>query len=109
MARAFLSDSYKVIDNLDALMATLDGIRQAGTEVVFDGLDLTERRLYARVVAPGVGAIAPALLSRVPVPVRRPDLRAGQQLDPGAGPRRRGHGTAGGTSPAPSRCCSRGS
>ena len=53
VARAFLSDSYKVIDNLDALMATLDGIRQAGTEVVFDGLDLTERRLYARVVAPG--------------------------------------------------------
>ena len=33
VARAFLSDSYKVIDNLDALMATLDGIRQAGTEV----------------------------------------------------------------------------
>ena len=63
VARAFLSDSYKVIDNLDALMATLDGIRQAGTNVVFDGLDLTERRLYARVVAPGVGAIAPALLS----------------------------------------------
>ena len=63
VARAFLSDSYKVIDNLDALMATLDGIRQAGIEVVFDGLDLTERRLYARVVAPGVGAIAPALLS----------------------------------------------
>ena len=63
VARAVLSDSYKVIDNLDALMATLDGIRQAGTEVVFDGLDLTERRLYARVVAPGVGAIAPALLA----------------------------------------------
>jgi len=42
VARAVLSDSYKVIDNLDALMATLDGIRQAGTEVVFDGLDLTE-------------------------------------------------------------------
>src|SRR6266568_4261115 len=38
VARALLSDSYKVIDNLDALMATLDGIRQAGTEVEFDGL-----------------------------------------------------------------------
>ena len=63
VARAFLSDSYKVIDNLDALMATLDGIRQAGTEVVFDGLDLTERRLYARVVAPGIRALAPALLA----------------------------------------------
>jgi hypothetical protein len=63
VARAVLSDSYKVIDNLDALMATLDGIRQAGTEVVFDGLDLTERRLYARVVAPQIRALAPELLS----------------------------------------------
>ncbi|HEY2276784.1 MAG TPA: DUF932 domain-containing protein [Streptosporangiaceae bacterium] len=63
VARAVLSDSYKVIDNLDALMATLDGIRQAGTEVVFDGLDLTERRLYARVVAPGIRALAPELLA----------------------------------------------
>jgi hypothetical protein len=63
VARAVLSDSYKVIDNLDALMATLDGIRQAGVEVVFDGLDLTERRLYARVVAPGIRALAPALLA----------------------------------------------
>jgi hypothetical protein len=63
VARAVLSDSYKVIDNLDALMATLDGIRQAGVEVVFDGLDLTERRLYARVVAPSIRALAPALLA----------------------------------------------
>jgi hypothetical protein len=63
VARAVLSDSYKVIDNLDALMATLDGIRQAGTEVAFDGLDLTERRLYARVVAPQIRAYAPALLA----------------------------------------------
>jgi hypothetical protein len=63
VARALLSDSYKVIDNLDALMATLDGIRQAGTDVEFDGLDLTERRLYARVVAPQIRAYAPALLA----------------------------------------------
>jgi len=63
VARALLSDSYKVIDTLDALMATLDGIRQAGTDVEFDGLDLTERRLYARVVAPQIRAYAPALLA----------------------------------------------
>jgi hypothetical protein len=62
VARAVLSDSYKVIDDLDALMATLDGIRQAGTDVQFDGLDLTERRLYARVVAPQIQAWAPTLL-----------------------------------------------
>lgn len=63
VARAVLSDSYKVIDNLDALMATLDGIRQAGADVRFDGLDLTERRLYARVVAPQIRAYAPRLLA----------------------------------------------
>jgi hypothetical protein len=63
VARAVLSDSYKVIDNLDALMATLDGIRQAGADVQFDGLDLTGRRLYARVVSPQVRALAPKLLA----------------------------------------------
>ena len=63
VARALLSDSYKRIDNLDALMATLDGIRQADVGVEFDGLDLTERRLYARVVAPQVRAWAPQLLA----------------------------------------------
>lgn len=62
VARAVLSGSYKLIDNLDALMATLDGIRQAGAEVEFDGLDLSERRLYARVVAPAIRAYAPGLL-----------------------------------------------
>ena len=108
VARAFLSDSYKVIDNLDALMATLDGIRQAGTEVVFDGLDLTERRLYARVVAPGVGAIAPALLAGYRSPFGGRDVRARRQLDPGAGPGRRRPGRPRSCSPAPSRCCSRG-
>jgi len=54
VARAVLSDSYKVIDNLDALMATLDGIRQAGADVEFDGLDLTERRLYAQGRRPAI-------------------------------------------------------
>ena len=86
VARAVLSDSYKVIDNLDALMATLDGIRQAGIEVVFDGLDLTERRLYARVVAPQIRALAPALLAGYRSPFGGRDLRARRQLDPGAGP-----------------------
>ena len=102
VARAVLSDSYKVIDNLDALMATLDGIRQAGVEVVFDGLDLTERRLYARVVAPSIRALAPALLAgyrspfggRVYVPggswtpeqARAAAAREGRGYEPGTEP-----------------------
>jgi hypothetical protein len=102
VARAVLSDSYKVIDNLDALMATLDGIRQAGTEVEFDGLDLSERRLYARVVAPQIRAYAPGLLAGyrspfggevyipgrtwTPEQARQAATRDGRAYEPGAEP-----------------------
>ena len=64
IARAFLSDSYKVIDNLDALTAALDGIRQSGAAIEIDGCDLTDRRMYVRVRAPEVQALAPSLLAR---------------------------------------------
>jgi hypothetical protein len=63
IARAFLSDGYKFIDNLDVLLAALDGIRQSGVPVEVDGCDLTERRMYVRVVCEQVRALAPALLA----------------------------------------------
>ncbi|HUZ55926.1 MAG TPA: DUF932 domain-containing protein [Streptosporangiaceae bacterium] len=62
-ARAFLSDGYKRIDNLDVLMAALDGVRAAGVPVEVDGCDLTERRMYVRVVCEQVRTLAPALLA----------------------------------------------
>ena len=62
-ARAFLSDGYKIIDNLDVLMAALDGVRNAGFPVEIDGCDLTERRMYVRVVCEQVRVLAPALLA----------------------------------------------
>lgn len=62
IARAFLSDSYKVIDNLDCLSAALDGVRQSGTNIEIDGCDLTDRRMYVRIKAPEVQALAPTLL-----------------------------------------------
>ncbi len=62
VARAFLSDSYKMMDNLDALMAALDGMRSAGVDVEFAGCDLTERRMTVKVVAPEIKALAPELL-----------------------------------------------
>jgi hypothetical protein len=61
-ARAFLSDGYKRIDNLDVLMAALDGVRQAGVPVQVDGCDLTDRRMYVRVTCEEIRALAPALL-----------------------------------------------
>lgn len=60
--RAFLSDRYGVMDNLDALMAVLSGMEQAGVEVRIDGADLSDRRMYVRVVSEQVRALAPTLL-----------------------------------------------
>jgi hypothetical protein len=51
------------MDNLDALTASLDGVRQAGVHIEIDGCDLTDRRMYVRVKAPAVRALAPALLA----------------------------------------------
>lgn len=62
LARAFLSDRYAVMDNLDCLMSALSGIEQAGVDVQIDGCDLSDRRMYVRVIAPEVKALAPTLL-----------------------------------------------
>lgn len=60
--RAFLSQSYRMIDNLDVLTAALDGVRASGAEVRISGADLTERRMYVRIEAPSIAALAPTLL-----------------------------------------------
>ncbi len=44
------------------MLAALDGVRQAGVPAEVDGCDLTERRMYVRVVCEQVSALAPALL-----------------------------------------------
>jgi hypothetical protein len=62
IARALLSDKFARLDNLDALTAALDGIRRAGVPVEVDGCDLTDRRMYVRIKAPSVQALAPELL-----------------------------------------------
>lgn len=62
-ARALLSDSYKTIDNWDVLMATLSGMKSAGLDAhVVRQADLTNRRMYVKVVVPEVQALAPKLL-----------------------------------------------
>jgi hypothetical protein len=64
VARAMLSDSYKVMDNLDVLTAALQGMQRAGVAAEIEACDLTDRRMYVRVVAPEIRALAPALLAR---------------------------------------------
>lgn len=61
--RAFLSNSYRCIDNLDVLLAALSGLGEAG---MADGVDvhgdLTERRMVVRVRSTQIAALAPELL-----------------------------------------------
>lgn len=62
IARAFLSDRYDVIDDLDALVAVLGAVRDLGTNVEIAACDLTDRNMYVRVAAPQIQALAPQLL-----------------------------------------------
>jgi hypothetical protein len=75
--RAFLSDRYSRIDNLDVLMAALDGIRASGAPVQVDACDLTDRRMHLRLYSPQVQALAPSLLGNYRSPF---DGRAGAEL-----------------------------
>lgn len=49
VGRAFLSDSYKPIENLDVLMTVLDGLHDVGVPVTIEACDLTDRRMYVRI------------------------------------------------------------
>lgn len=60
--RAFLSDSYRVIDNFDVLLAALSGLQQAGVAAPKIQADLTDRRMVVRVQSTDVAALAPELL-----------------------------------------------
>ncbi|MCM3884619.1 DUF932 domain-containing protein [Frankia sp. R82] len=62
IARAVLSDRYRPVDNLDVLLAALDGVRQAAGPVSVDGCDLTDRRMYLRIRSDTVSQAAPTLL-----------------------------------------------
>jgi hypothetical protein len=62
VARAVLSDSYRVVDNLDVLLAALSGIQNAGVEVSIAQCDLSHRRMYVKVRCDQIAVHAPALL-----------------------------------------------
>ena len=62
IARAFLSDSYKRIDNLDILTATLEAVQQSGLNVTVKSTDLSERNMRVILNAPEIAAAAPVLL-----------------------------------------------
>lgn len=69
LVRAFLSDSYRTIDNFDIVTAVLSGVADImdPRSVKIEG-DLTERRLYLRLTAPSISVAAEALLRRYRAP-----------------------------------------
>lgn len=77
VARAFLSDRYARIDNYDVMLAALDGIRNSGVNTTVANCDLSDRRLYLRVVSPDVQVAAPQLLKNYRSPF---DGRRGSDL-----------------------------
>lgn len=62
VVRAFLSDSYRTIDNFDVLLATLSGMERAGIVDPLISADLTERRMVVKVTCPQIAIHAPELL-----------------------------------------------
>lgn len=63
IARALLSPSFRPIENIDVLMAVLDGMKRAGLGAGhIKSCDLTERRMYVTVTAEEIKALAPELL-----------------------------------------------
>lgn len=68
IARAFLSDRFKVIDHLDILITALEAIRQSDQKVIIDSADLTEQKMYVRFIAPDIIKSAPELLRNYKVP-----------------------------------------
>ncbi|MEH0572732.1 DUF932 domain-containing protein [Streptomyces scabiei] len=77
VARALLSDSYKLMDNLDMLLAALDGVKQSGHPTRITGCDLTDRRMYVRVESEAVAIQARNLLRGYRSPF---DGRSGDEL-----------------------------
>jgi hypothetical protein len=75
--RAFLSNSFRTIDNFDVLLAVLDGIRAAGVANPVIDADLTERRMVVRVSTPDVAVLAPKLLEGYRSPFGGHDVGGG--------------------------------
>lgn len=63
IARAWLSDSFKMIDNIDVLTASLSGAKAAGIQLEVKKCDLTERKMYILLDAPSLQVWAGELLS----------------------------------------------
>lgn len=74
--RAWLSDSYKTIDNLDVLLASLKGMQNSLDQRVDITADVTDTRMVIRVTVPSVEVEARQLLRNY----RAPDGGLGREV-----------------------------
>lgn len=63
-ARAFLSDSYSIIDNHVVLIEALEAIKATGVNVEIINAELSDTRMYLKVVCPDVEIDAKEMLGR---------------------------------------------
>lgn len=63
-ARAFLSDRYSMVDNYEILFETLEAIRATGIAVEVQQAELSENRMYLKVVCPEIEVKATELLKQ---------------------------------------------
>lgn len=61
-ARAFLSDRYSMIDNYQVLMEALESIKQTGLHIDIVNAELSDTRMYLKVVCPDIEVKAKKLL-----------------------------------------------
>ena len=95
VGRAILSDKYAPIENIDVLMAALEGINASGVECSVLRSNLTETRMNVSFAAPGIAAMAPELLRGYNpqvkgwgdlMRVREVAAREGKMYEPGTEP-----------------------
>lgn len=70
-ARAFLSDRYSIIDNHQVLIEALDAIKQTGVKVEVVNAELSDTKMYLKVVCPSVEIKAKKLLEQYKLSVER--------------------------------------
>lgn len=102
VARALLSNGYKIVDDIDVLTAALAGARDAGIRTEVVRCDLTERTMRVTLGAPDLCAQAPELLRGYRSPFEQGAQRVGRDGDVAfwrAVAAREGQGYAPGTEP----------
>lgn len=68
VARALLSDRFNTIDNWDVLMSALEAIKATGIKVNVESCDITDKKMYVRIVAPEIEAKASELIKNYKTP-----------------------------------------